>query len=237
MRAAADAGCRLVALPEMWPTSFTAGIDEHTLAASERALDAVAQLSGELGLVVCGTAYGRTDGDRPTNRFHVFDGGALVGGYDKLQLFSPTAEHLTFRAGEALPAPVETSVGRLAPVVCYDLRFPLPLRPLRRAGAELCVCCAQWPASRASHLRALVLGRAVEGQWPLLAANRTGTSIVGRRRMELEFPGNSVIVSAGGEVLAEGAGAPGLVLAELDLEAARELRRQVPVLDDERRDL
>lgn len=233
---AAAAGCRLVVLPEMWPTSFTPDAGEEQLAASEDAVEAVRGWSAEHGLVVCGSAYGR-GADRPTNRFHVLDCGEDRGGYDKLHLFSPTAEHLHFAAGAGpLPA-VPTSVGVLAPVVCYDLRFPAPLRAAFHAGAELCVCCAQWPRPRDGHLRALAVGRAVEGFWPLVVANRTGRAEVGRRRLELDFPGGSLVVSHHGEVLAEGQGEAGLVLADVDLEAARELRRRVPIAEDERRDL
>lgn len=235
-RAAAD-GCRLVALPEMWPTSFTDDVGETQFVTSEEAVDAVRAWSAELDLVVCGSAYGRGPEGRPTNRFHALDRGELVGAYDKLHLFSPTAEHLTFAAGAGpLPA-IPTSVGVIAPVVCYDLRFPAPLRAAFHAGAELLVCCAQWPDPRASHWRALVLGRAVEGMWPVVAANRTGRTLLGRQRRELDFPGNSLIVSQDGEVLAEGEGRAGLVAAEVDLAAARALRRRVPVAKDERVDL
>lgn len=224
-------------LPEMWPTSFTAEVGEEQLAASDRAVEAALAWSGELDLVVCGSAYGRGSSARPTNHLHVLDQGRTAGGYDKLQLFSPTAEHLNFEAGtEPIPV-IQTSVGSIAPVVCYDLRFPAPLRAAFHGGAELLVCCAQWPASRASHWRALVLGRAVEGQWPVVATNRTGRAVVGRRRMQLDFPGNSIIASAHGEPLGEGAGEDGLVLADVDLIEARELRRAVPVSRDERTDL
>ena len=96
---------------------------------------------------------------------------------------------------------------------------------------------AQWPASRASHWRALVCGRAAELQAFVVAANRTGTDLVGRRRLELSFAGNSLIAGPDGGVLAEGHGEEGLVEAELDLDGLRTLRRAVPVREDERRDL
>lgn len=237
LREAAGEGARLVVLPEMWPTSFTAEVGEEQLSASDRAVDAALSWSRELGLVVCGSAYGRGRGPRPTNHFHVLDQGRVAGGYDKLHLFSPAAEHLNFEAGEGPIPVIQTSAGSLAPVVCYDLRFPEPLRAPFRGGAELLVCCAQWPVVRASHWRALALGRAVEGQWPVIATNRTGRAVVGRKRMQLDFPGNSIIASANGEPLAEGAGEDGLVMADVDLEEARELRRVVPVSRDERTDL
>ena len=60
---------------------------------------------------------------------------------------------------------------------------------------------------------------------------------MGRRRLALEFPGNSRIVGPDGVALAEGQGAAGLVTAELDLDSVRRLRRAVPVRRDERTDV
>lgn len=237
---AAAAGVDLVCLPEMWPTSFPAGEgpDAELLARSERALERVRELSGELDLVVAGSAYGAASpAQRPTNRLHLFAAGKLLARYDKVHLFTPTAEPESFRAGELPPPLVQTRVGRLAGVICYDLRFPELVRVAFRGGAEVLLVPAQWPSPRIAHWRALCVGRAVEGQFALVGANRTGVERVGRRGLELEFPGRSLVVAPSGEVLAEGGAEPELVIADLDLAAARHLRTRVPVAKDERPDL
>lgn len=231
---AADEGAVLVVLPEMWPTSFTAGAGEEELRASEDAVERVKEWSQSLELVVCGSGYGRVDAELPANRFHVLDRGEVAGIYDKVHLFSPAAEDVNFTAGDAWPSVIETSVGKLAPSICYDLRFPEPYRAAYFAGAEIGVCSAQWPVVRAGHWGTLLRGRAVEGQWPMIGANRTGRAVIGRRRLELEFSGNSMIVSPHGEVLAEGEGQAGLVMAELDLSVAQDLRRRLPIAKDGR---
>ena len=237
---AARDGVRLVVLPEMWPSSFLdpAEMKACPVAASEEAVARLGELSAERGLVVCGSAYGATDETRkPANRLHVFDRGELVLAYDKVHLFSPTAEGETFSAGTAPPATVDTSVGRLSGIVCYDVRFGPLLRVPQRAGAELLLVPAQWPDTRAHHWRALVVGRAVEMQLFVVGANRTGRDLVGRRKLELTFPGNSLIVDPHGRALAEGNGPEGLVKADIELEAGRRMRIRVPVGKDERRDL
>lgn len=236
LREAARAGVRLVCLPEMWPTSFC-DVEPGILAASAAALARVRQLAGELGLLVCGSAFGEAGGGRPTNRLHVLDGGREILGYDKVHLFSPTAEAESFSAGAEPPATVTTDLGALSGVVCYDLRFGRLLRVPYLAGAEVLVVPAQWPTPRASHWRALVLGRAVEAQAFVVACNRLGTDLVGRRRLELVFPGNSLIADPHGRALAEGDGRRGLVVARLDLSEARRLRARVPVRRDERPEL
>jgi predicted amidohydrolase len=239
LRDAARAGCALVVLPEMWPTSFPQGdFDvDRALDATTRALDRVRELSRELGLVVCGSAFGSIEGGSlPTNRWHLFDRGCSLASYDKIHLFTPTAEDESFSSGNAAPSASSIADGRarLGGIVCYDLRFPEVARALFHANVDVIAVSAQWPAARASHWRALAIGRAVESQSFVVACNRTGTARIGRRQMELVFPGNSLIVDPDGRVLAEGRGEDGLVIADLALDVARTLRVRVPIAKDER---
>lgn len=242
LHAAAARGIALVVLPEMWATSFASPADEVECAAlvraSEAAVARVGDLSRELGLVVAGSAFGRTEGVAlPRNRLTLFERGEVRLVYDKLHLFSPTAEGEVFSAGDHLPRTVETRLGTVSGIVCYDLRFAPCLRAPYRERAEILVVPAQWPGTRASHWHALVVGRAAEHQAFVVAANRTGTDRVGRRGLELDFSGNSLIVGPDGVVRAEGRGEDGLVEAEIDLDEVRTLRRRVPVHRDQRLDL
>jgi predicted amidohydrolase len=240
LAAAADAGVELVVLPEVWPTSFLpadADIEEE-LERSRAALARVAALSRELSLVVCGSTLAESlPGELPVNRLHVLDRGELVLAYDKVHLFSPTAEDESFTPGAERPPTSDTNAGRVSGVVCYDLRFPEVCRFPFRDRAEVLVVPAQWPVARAAHWRALAIGRAIENQCAVVACNRTGEARIGRRGMQLAFPGNSLVVSAGGEVLAEGRGEEGLVVADVELEEAARLRVRVPIAKDQRPEL
>lgn len=238
---ASERGVELVLLPEMWTVSFVpeSDLDEGLARANAEAVRQLGRWTAEYELAAAGSAFGPRTGPRglPTNRLTLFDRGARRFDYDKAHLFTPTAETESFSAGDAPPPTVEVRGAEVSGVVCYDLRFPELLRVPFRAGCELLLVAAQWPASRADHWNALLRGRAVESQCFVLGANRTGTATVGRRRLELDFPGNSQVVSPHGRVLTEGRGEPGLVVADVDLEEARAYRRSVPVEKDERRDL
>ena len=241
LREAASLGCRLVVLPEMWTTSFLdwgSALHTELQVASDRALERVQALSRELDLVVAGTAPAQRSEGLPFNRLTIFAAGQRVLEYDKVHLFSPTAEELNFSAGSAPPA--LAAIEQMPPLsgaICYDLRFAETLAPAVRLGAELLVVPAQWPITRVSHWRALLLGRAVEYQSFLVASNRTGTELLGRSQRELLFPGHSMIVDPHGQILAEGGAEPGLITAEVDFEVARRLRIRVPIAKDRRENL
>ncbi|MEZ5977836.1 MAG: nitrilase-related carbon-nitrogen hydrolase [Planctomycetota bacterium] len=243
VRRAAAEGATLVVLPEMWVTSFPASADDDRaadLAATERAWDAVGALARESGVHVAGSAYARGEGERPRNRFRLVGPGGTLLEHDKVHLFTPTAEHLAFAAGDERPCAVDAPVAedggavRVAPTVCYDLRFGALLEPLRADGVELLVVVAQWPRTRASHFRALVVGRAVELQCFVAACNRSGSERIGRRGAPLEFAGNAIVATPDGAVLAEGDGSGAPVLARLDLGRVAAIRREVPVERDAR---
>lgn len=245
VEAAAEAELALLALPEMWPTSFLSagltGVADDALAravdASEAAVERVAARASELGLALCGSAYGRApDGGLPCNRFSLWTGGRCRTTYDKVHLFSVTGEPFAFTAGSAPPVAVDVGPARVAGLVCYDLRFAAVVEAARRTGADLLVVPAQWPTPRAAHWHALLVGRAVEAQAFVLGANRTGRESLGRRGRELAFGGDSAVVGPDGAVLARGGpdGAEALVAATIDPAAAADLRRAVRVEDDRR---
>ena len=236
LRSALEQGVELLVLPEMWPAGFPREPSAELLAASNQALQDLASDAASARIQVVGSAHGG-EAPRPFNRAHRLEGGVVHDLYDKVHLFSPTAEGMSFTAGTSAPPVFEWCGFQVAVVICYDLRFPELVRAAFRAGAEVICVVAQWPQPRDPHWNGLVIGRAVESQAYVVACNRVGTSVIGRREFELVFPGLARIVSPGGETLALGDDRAKLVIADLDVDVVRNLRRAVPVAKDERRDL
>jgi omega-amidase len=236
LRQALEQGVELLVLPEMWPAGFPKEPSAELLGASNRALQDLATDAASARIAIVGSAHGG-DIPRPSNRAHRLQAGRVNDLYDKVHLFSPTAEAASFTAGTSAPPVFEWRGFQIAVVICYDLRFPELVRAAFRAGAEVICVVAQWPEPRDPHWNALVIGRAVETQAYVVACNRVGTSVVGRREMSLVFPGLARIVTPGGETLAVGEDRAELVIAELDPDVVRSLRRGVPVARDERQDL
>lgn len=73
----------------------------------------------------------------------VLDAGRVVASYRKCHLWG--TEKAVFEAGDAGPLVVDTSAGRLAVMVCYDLEFPEFVRRAAEAGADLVTAPVNWP--------------------------------------------------------------------------------------------
>ncbi len=231
---AAAEGVDLVVLPEMWPTSFPlGGVSKQHLGQTTEAWQRVRELSSRHGLCVIGSGFGRSAA-LPSNRLRIVEGGEELSVYDKVHLFSPTAEGSSFSAGDAVPSVVKTDKVQLTAIICYDLRFAGLLDKPWREGFDLLAICAQWPVPRIAHWRALAIARAVERQCFVVACNRIGSAEIGRRRKPLVFPGASLIVSPLGEVLVEADDGAGLFSADLELDEARRYRTRIPLHKDER---
>jgi predicted amidohydrolase len=227
---AAAAGAELLVLPEKWTTSYLPRYDAEQRAASERAVAALHGRAEELGVVAVGSAIaGEGEGERPFNELHVVGRGGDRRPYRKRMLFSPADEAAGCAAGSAPPETLDTAVGRLAGIVCYDLRFPEVSRPAFYAGAEILAVPAEWPSARAETFELLACARAAESQCWVVLCNRAAS--IPMHGSEVAFPGTALLVDPLGRVAARMDGGE-LLVGEIDLALVREVRAAIPCLRD-----
>src|SRR4029450_9262179 len=147
------------------------------------------------------------------------DRGRAVARYDKIHLFDVSLpdrdEHyressVTEPGSEVGVSP--TPLWKLGLAVCYDVRFPELFRRLLDAGMELLALPAAFtvPTGRA-HWEVLARAPAIENLCPVIAAAQEGRHPHGR-----ETWGDSMIVSAWGEVLARLPHGEGVIVPDLD---------------------
>ncbi len=220
----AEAGTRLVVLPEMWATGFAYKQLNELAQRTAGIVGELALLSRQYGMVIVGSLPEPHDG-KVYNTAYVLDNGELKGTYRKIHLFSLMQEDRSFDGGDSWLL-VETSVGKLGVFICYDLRFPELARRLAVEGAEVLVVPGEWPKPREEHWRTLLRARAIENQLFVVSANCCG--IVGK----LDFFGMSMIIGPKGEVLAEGGYEPTAVSATIDFGEMAAWREQIPCFND-----
>jgi nucleoid DNA-binding protein len=159
---AAGRGARICVLPEMWSTSFLPRFPAPLLQAAAVAESKVLELSRRHGMMIVGSSP-EASADGVHNSARVYDRGTALGVYRKIHLFSPNAEHKHHASG-GVPLVIDSEVGRIGVMICYDLRFPELARYYFRKGVEILLVPAQWPEVRSQHWRTLLRARAIENE-------------------------------------------------------------------------
>lgn len=218
----------VVVLPEMFTTGFSM---EPERLAEEAASDTAAwmlELASRLDAAVTGSVMTR-DGGRCYNRLLWATPDGMLAHYDKRHLFRMGAEHRHYTGGSA-GLLVHWRGFHVAPLVCYDLRFPVWSR--RRSGYDYDVLLyvANWPAVRRHAWRSLLVARAIENQCYVVGVNR-----VGRDGHGVAHSGDSVVHDFKGEPVVELGSEPAVVTAVIDRAALDEFRDRFPAqLDADR---
>ena len=239
-RAAAADGAELVVLPEKWTVL---GTTDDLLAGAEPldgpsvrwARETARGLSIDL---VAGSIVERLEGsDRLANTcVHVGPDGEVRAVYRKIHMFDVEVDGREYleseleQPGDEVVLSATASGVPLGLSVCYDIRFPELYRILAVRGAlVLTVPAAFTLATTRDHWEILLRARAIENQAFVVAANQIGAHPGGYRS-----GGRSMIVDPWGLVLAQAPDGEGHVVADLDLDRQREVRRTLPSLANRR---
>lgn len=234
IQAAAQAGAKLVVLPEMFPI---AGYFDNKLKIKESLgkgpiQNFLAEQAKAHSLWIVGGTIPISTADEQRVRASCLvynEQGLVVGSYDKIHLFDVAVAEREYHESALIEAGHKTVViptpfGRLGLAVCYDLRFPELFRQLYNQGAELIALPAAFtPETGQAHWEILCRSRAIECQAYLLASAQTGGCT------ERKTYGHSLMIGPWGEVLAEMGEEVGFATAEVDLEHLARIRKNMPV--------
>ena len=243
IREAAASGAELIATPEVTNVVSMSRARQRAVLTNEAGDVTLARLRTvaaelEIWLLIGSLALsGESPDGRFVNRsFLIGPDGAVAARYNKIHMFdaNPTSgetyrESSGYRPGDrAVLAP--TPWGPVGLTICYDMRFPELYLRLARAGARiLTIPSAFTRPTGAAHWETILRARAIETGCFVLAPAQCGehAAIEGPSRKTW---GHSLIASPWGEVLADGGETPGVVVADLDLNAVDEARSKVPSL-------
>ena len=202
------------------------------------------------GVVLVSSLFERRGAGLYHNTAVVFDtDGAIAGKYRKMHIPDDPGfnEKFYFTPGDLGFQPIDTSVGRLGVLVCWDQWYPEAARLMALAGAELLLypTAIGWdpgddPDEKDRQRNAWMLshrGHAVANGLPVLSCNRVGFEPSPIDGSGIEFWGSSHVLGPQGEFLAEAAvDAPEILMAEVDLQRSEHVRRIWPFLRDRRID-
>jgi omega-amidase len=216
----------LIILPETFSTGFSMNLAvtvESESGPTEQFLRAIA---AQYQCCVIGGVVTQTESGRGLNQsLAIAPDGTLLARYTKNYPFSMGGEDKAHVAGRGVSL-FEWQGLRIAPLICYDLRFPELARDALRAGAEVLVYIAAWPVKRIQHWITLLQARAIENLAYVIGVNRCGTD------PQFTYTGRSLVVDPHGVIIADAAEQERVITAQIDPQVVRDWRSQFPALKD-----
>ena len=194
------------------------------------------------------------------NTAYVFDKGILAGKYRKNHIPDDPGfyEKFYFTEGDLGFEPIDTSVGKLGVLVCWDQWYPEAARIMALKGAEVLIypTAIGWlecpknridelcekentPEEKQKMVEAWInvqRGHSIANGLPVISVNRVGSEKDSSGVLEgIKFWGNSFVFGSQGEFLARGSEDKEEVIEiDIDLKISKEVRKIWPFLRDRR---
>ena len=239
LKNAADAGCILAVLPEMFNcpyevVKFDAYSETWPEGETFRMLSEAAKKNGLT--VVGGSLPEKYHGNIYNTSFVFGPDGELLARHRKMHLFDVDIPGGTvFRESSVLSAGRQVTLVESGELVfglgiCYDMRFPELARAMTLKGAKLLIYPGAFgPETGPAHWELTLRARAVDNQVFTL-----GVSPATTQGAAYQAYGNSLAVDPWGRVLAKANRAEALLVVELDLGEIAKVRRELPLLEHRR---
>jgi predicted amidohydrolase len=193
-------------------------------------VNTIANAAKEHQIQVVGSFYEKS---RKKNRvydtsFVINKSGKVISTYRKIHLY----DALGFResdkmiSGSKITKPIQTSIGKIGMMICYDLRFPEMSRSLAVAGSEILIAPSAWVKGymKEEHWITINKTRAIENGCYVIAPDQVGNIYCGR----------SVVVDPYGKILLDMKKKQGIRYVNIELKKIKQIRRILPLLKNRR---
>ena len=249
-------GAELVVLQELHDSLYfcqVESVDNFDLAVGipSEVTDTYACAAREAGVVLVTSLFERRASGLYHNTAVVFDrDGSVAGKYRKMHIPDDPAyyEKFYFTPGDLGFEPVQTSLGRLGVLVCWDQWYPEAARLMAMRGAEMLIypTAIGWESSDADDEKmrqreawmTVQRGHAVANGLPVITVNRVGheadpSGVTGG----IQFWGSSFVAGPQGEFIYRAPDdAEAVAIVDVDLHRSEQVRRWWPFLRDRRID-
>lgn len=220
----------LIVLPEMFATGFSMKVSRIEEGKERPTEHFMAKLARDWGVFVCGGVVNRYSNQLGLNQSVTFNpNGKEIARYTKCHPFSFAKEDQYYARGDG-PICYDWKGITVAPLICYDLRFPELFRIMAKRGAQLYTVIANWPQRREMHWLNLLQARAIENQAYVIGVNRCGQD------PWLSYGGRSLIINPKGEIIADAGTHENSITAGINLNELLAYRAEFPALEDIRTD-
>jgi len=255
IRATASQGANLVVLQELHRSLYFCQQENPDLFDLAETIpgpstDTLGALAKELGVVIVSSLFERRAAGLYHNTAVVLDSdGSIAGKYRKMHIPDDPGyyEKFYFTPGDLGFTPIQTSVGKLGVLVCWDQWFPEAARLMAMAGADMLIypTAIGWhpPDDEAEKQRqrdawiTIQRAHAVANGLPVISVNRIGHEADPNGGPGADFWGSSFVAGPQGEILWQAdTQSESFATVKVDLARGEDVRRMWPYLRDRRVD-
>jgi N-carbamoylputrescine amidase len=252
----AKRGAKLIVLQELHNTLYfcqTEDVDLFDLAEPIPGPSTTfyCELAKKLGVVIVASLFEkRAPGLYHNTAVVIESNGEIVGKYRKMHIPDDPAyyEKFYFTPGDLGFHPIQTSVGKLGVLVCWDQWYPEAARLMAMQGAEMLIYPTaigyadnDTPEEQQRQRMAwqtVMRGHAVANGLPVIAVNRVGFEPdPSGQTPGIQFWGTSFVAGPQGEIVYEAStDDEESIVVEIDMDRSEQVRRWWPFLRDRRID-
>lgn len=256
IREAASQGAELIQLPELHNHYYFCQMQDPNYFDLAESIPGpttqqFSQAAKQHGIVISASIFEKRAPGIYHNTAVVFEKtGEIAGIYRKMHIPDDPGfmEKFYFTPGDLGFTPIQTSIGKLGVLICWDQWFPEAARLMTLAGADLLLypTAIGWdpqdPVEEKNRQRdawiTIQRAHAIANGLPLVTCNRTGFEIHPKDpTCGIQFWGSSFIAGPQGEFLQQASVENSeLIFAEVDLAHSETVRRIWPFLRDRRID-
>lgn len=250
--AAAEKGAEIILPPELFSGPYFCTIEDEALfalaapTAEHPSVKAMQKLAKQLNVAIP-TSFFERDGQHHYNSLAMIDDdGEIMGVYRKSHIPDGPGyeEKFYFRPGNSGFKVWDVKGTRIGVGICWDQWYPECARAMALMGAELLLyptAIGSEPYDAALNTadmwRRVMQGHAAANAMPVIASNRVGKEVDASGTAQ-SFYGHSFITNERGDIITEyGDGEEGILIASIDLEAARLFRAGMGFFRDRRPEL
>ena len=252
----AKRGAQLIVLQELHNTLYfcqTEDVDLFDLAETipGPSTKLYCELAKKCGVVIVASLFEkRAPGLYHNTAVVIESNGEIVGKYRKMHIPDDPAyyEKFYFTPGDLGFHPIQTSVGKLGVLVCWDQWYPEAARLMAMQGAEMLIYPTaigyadnDTPEEQQRQRMAwqtVMRGHAVANGLPVVAVNRVGHELdPSGQTAGIQFWGTSFVAGPQGEIIYEAStDDEESIVVEMDMDRSEQVRRWWPFLRDRRID-
>jgi len=252
----AKRGAKLIVLQELHNTLYFCQIEDVDLFDLAEPIPGPSttfycELAKKLGVVIVASLFEkRAPGLYHNTAVVIESNGEIVGKYRKMHIPDDPAyyEKFYFTPGDLGFHPIQTSVGKLGVLVCWDQWYPEAARLMAMQGAEMLIYPTaigyadnDTPEEQQRQRMAwqtVMRGHAVANGLPVIAVNRVGfESDPSGQTPGIQFWGTSFVAGPQGEIVYEAStDDEESIVVEIDMDRSEQVRRWWPFLRDRRID-